>query len=55
MDPSKSSKKKDEETNADTGNGSRQAGGIGKKFFSHLAKSGPKKTFGYVKNYLGKK
>jgi len=55
MDPSKSSKKKDEETDSESRSDVRQTGGIGKKFFSHLARSGPKKTFGYVKNYLGKK
>ena len=54
MDPTKSSKKQDEENNTETGS-VRQTGSIGNKFFSHLAKSGPKKTFKYVKNYLGKK
>jgi GT2 family glycosyltransferase/glycosyltransferase involved in cell wall biosynthesis len=55
MDPSKSSKKQDEEVNSKTGNNNRQTGSIGRKFFSHLVKSGPKKTFKYVQNYLGKK
>ncbi|MCX6346788.1 MAG: glycosyltransferase family 4 protein, partial [Actinobacteria bacterium] len=55
MDPTKSSKKQDDENNSETGNDSRQTGSIGSKFFSHLAKSGPKKTFKYVKNYLSKK
>ncbi|MHB1253925.1 MAG: glycosyltransferase, partial [Candidatus Humimicrobiaceae bacterium] len=55
MDPTKSSKKQDEENNTKTGNNNRQTGSIGKKFFSHLARSGPKKTLKYVKNYLSKK
>ena len=55
MDPSKSSKKHDEENNIENGNNSSQAKSIVKKFFSHLEKSGPKKTFKYVKNYLSKK
>jgi glycosyltransferase involved in cell wall biosynthesis len=55
MDPSKSSKKEDEEDNNEAGNNSRQTGSIGRKFFSHLIKSGPKKTFKYVKNYLSNK
>jgi glycosyltransferase involved in cell wall biosynthesis len=55
MDPSKSSKKQDEESNTGDENNNRQTGSIGKRFFSHLVKSGPKKTFRYVKNYLDKK
>ena len=55
MDPAKSSKKNDVENKGEIVNSGRQEGGIGRKFFSHLAKSGPKKTFKYVRNYLGKK
>ncbi|MHB1346009.1 MAG: glycosyltransferase [Candidatus Humimicrobiaceae bacterium] len=55
MDPSKSSKKQDEENIAQEKGDGRQTGSIGKRFFSHLVKSGPKKTFKYVKNYLGNK
>jgi GT2 family glycosyltransferase/glycosyltransferase involved in cell wall biosynthesis len=55
MDPVRSSKKQDDENSIETAGNSRQTGSIGKKFFFHLARSGPKKTFRYVKNYLSQK
>ncbi|MCE5329355.1 glycosyltransferase [bacterium] len=56
MDPAKSSKKNtaenNNENNGNTSGRQKQKGNIFSKFFSHLVKSGPKKTFQYVKNYF---